>query len=136
MKPSLGAKRTFRPGEKIIVESDAATGRRGVVFEDDGRTGYFYARDYSVPEHLFVDVLHIYSLKELRDAHLSSEVHIIWSEDEMKVALIINRYPHAVFDFGEKIGYSRDVFPDPDPRTGWRHERYADSLRQLFFGVE
>ena len=133
MEPSLGAKKTIKPGDEVIVESDAPDGGRGVVFEDDGRTGYFYARDYSVPDQLFVDALHIYSLKELADAHIPSELHILWSEDGKKAVLILNRYPHAVFDFTEKCGYSRDQFPEPDPTSGWRHAEYMDSLRSHFF---
>lgn len=133
MEPTLGAKKTIKVGEEVIIESDAPDGGRGVVFEDDGSTGYFYARDYSVPDQLFVDALHIYSLKEVVDAHIPSEIHILWSADGTKAVLIVNRYPHAVFDFVAKCGYSRDQFPNPDPKTGWRHEPYSDSLRSHFF---
>jgi hypothetical protein len=136
MDPSLGAKRTIKVGEEIIIEADAPDGGRGVVFEDDGRTGYFYARDYAVPDQLFVDALHIYSLKEVVDAHIPSELHILWSDDGMKAVLILNRHPHAAFDFSIKCSYSRDQFPDPDPKTGWRHEPWADSLRAHFFSEE
>lgn len=134
MSAILGAKQTIKVGQEAVIESDANDGSRGVVFEDDGNTGYFYARDYSVEDQLFVDALHIYSLKEVADADIPSEVHILWSADLMKVVLIINKHPHAVFDFKERCGYSRDQFPDPDPSTGWTHAPWCDSLRKYFFG--
>lgn len=134
MNPILGAKETIKIGNETVIECDSADGMRGVVFEDDGDTGYFYARDYSIEDQLFIDALHIYSLKEVTDSHIPSEVHILWSEDYRKAALIINQYPHAMFNFEERCGYSRDQFPEPDPKTGWIHKPWSDSLRELFFG--
>jgi len=134
MEPILGAKETIFPGSETVVESDAEEGNRGVVFEDDGQTGYFYARDFSVEDHLFVDALHIYSVKGLKDPDLATHLHILWSKDFTKAVLILNKKPHAMFDFATKCGYSRDLFPAPDPKTGWSHKPWDDSLRSHFFG--
>ena len=124
---------TLNVGTECIFESDSKDGRRGVVFEDDGDTGYFYARDYSVPEHLFVDALHVYTTKHVSDKHMPSKLVIIWSDDWKHAALLINQVPHAVFDFDEKIGYSQDCFPEPDPNTGWSHAEMNPSIRQMFY---
>ena len=129
----LAAKQTITVGDPVVIEADTPDDLRGVVFEDDGETGYFYARDYSVPDQLFVDALHIYSVEGVNDKDIPSEIHIMWTSDHMKAVLIINRYPHAVFDFVKKCGYSRDQFPEPDAKTGWTHEPWDDSLRNEFF---
>jgi hypothetical protein len=136
MNPILGAKETIKVGEPIVIESDTPDSRFGVVFEDEGETGYFYARNYSSPELLFVDALHIYSVEGVTDRDIPSEVNILWNEDCSKSVLIINQHPHALFDFENKIGYSRDQFPKPDPKTGWEHKPWDDELRKHFFSKQ
>lgn len=133
MKPTLGAKQEIQVGTPAIIETDSSNGEFGVVFEDDGETGYFYARDFRVPDSTFEDALHIYSVEGVTDADLASMVHIVWSADQSKACLIINRHPHAVFDFEAKRGYSRDAFPEPAPESEWTHHVWDDSLRGLFF---
>jgi hypothetical protein len=132
MELTLGAKQEIHVGTATVIEADSSEGRFGVVFEDDGETGYFYARDYCV-ESLFVDAVHIYSVEGVTDRHLPSTIHILWSPDSSKAGLFINRYPHAVFDFTTKRGYSRDEFPEPAPGSGWTRHPWDDSLRALFF---
>ena len=65
--PFLGAEQELNVGTETVIESDSPDETRGVVFEDDGETGYFYARDYSMPEHYFVDALHIYNSQGVTD---------------------------------------------------------------------
>jgi hypothetical protein len=133
MKPTLGAKQEIHVGTPTVIETDSPDGRFGVVFEDDGETGYFYARDFTLDDSVFEDALHIYSAEGVTDAHLPSTVHILWSHDSSKACLIINRHPHAVFDFTAKCGFSRDVFPEPSPDSEWSHQPWDDSLREHFF---
>ena len=68
MKPFLGAESTIRVGVEIVLESESVGGERGVVFEDDGDTGYFYARDFSNPSPSVVDALHVYDVAAVTDA--------------------------------------------------------------------
>lgn len=133
MNPTLGAKQEIHVGTPTVIETSSPDGRFGVVFEDDGATGYFYARDFTLPDSVFEDALHIYSAEGVTDAHLPSTVYILWSHDGSKACLIINRHPHAVFDFAAKRGYSRDVFPDPAPDSEWIHAPWDDALREYFF---
>ncbi len=133
MKPFLGASAEIRVGEPTVIESDAQDYPRGVVFEDDGETGYFYARDYSVEGSLFVDALHVYTVKGVKDAYMPSTLRIIWTYDWQKAALLINDVPHAMFDFGEKCGYSKDEFPEAHPKTGWTRRGWKDELRDYFY---
>ena len=132
-EPVLGAQQQLRVGTPTVVETSSPDGRFGVVFEDDEQTGYFYARDFTVDAADISDALHIYSVEGVTDRHLSSEVHILWSRDSSKGCLIINQYPHAVFDFTAKRGYSRDVFPEPPADSVWTHHPWEDSLRGHFF---
>jgi hypothetical protein len=67
------------------------------------------------------------------DRHLPSKVELVWSEDDKKAALLINRYPHAIFDFEAKRGYCRTGFPEPskDGWTQYSHE-WDDIAENLF----
>jgi hypothetical protein len=134
-EPILGANQEFHVGTPTVIEAPSPEGQFGVVFEDDGTTGYFYALDSECGEEPFVDALHIYSVEGVTDRHFPSFVHILWSSDGSKACLIINRYPHAMFDFSNKKSYSRDVFPEPAPRSQWTHHAWDDSLRGCFFHI-
>ena len=45
LKSLAGMKERFRPGTKAWIASDSPVSSFSGVFEDDGRTGYFYAYD-------------------------------------------------------------------------------------------
>jgi hypothetical protein len=134
--PFLGVQQELRVGNETIIESDIPDGSRGVVFEDDGDTGYFYARDYAVPDRLFVDALHIYNVKGVIDREKPCRLKIIWTRDFAAAALLINQVPRAVFHFVERCGYATNPFPDPDPKTGWVHSSRLPGTRELFFPGE
>ena len=131
--PFLGAEQELLVGSETVIESDSPDEARGVVFEDDGETGYFYARDYSVPDQVFVDALHIYSSQGVTDRDKPCRLKIIWTRDFRAAALMINLVPHAVFNFTERCGYAKRPFPAPDPSTGWIHSDELLKTRQLFF---
>jgi hypothetical protein len=135
MKPFLGAETTIRVGVEYVVESDSPDGKRGVVFEDDGDTGYFYARDFSRPD-LFADALHVYDSSAVVDPERPSKLRIIWSSDFMVAALLINRRPHVIFHFGECCGYSERPFPEADPNSGWTHRILHPALIEHFHSKE
>lgn len=135
MNPYLGKECLIRVGIATIIESDEPEGKRGVVFEDDGQTGYFYARDYSQPDFLWVDALHIYSVEGVGDRDLACKLKIVWTRDFQAAALLINLRPHAVFHFARRCGYAANPFPEPDPRTGWSHEVLNSTLKELFFPI-
>jgi len=132
-EPILAAEQTITVGIPVAIEAMSLDDSRGVMFEDDGETGYFYARDFSAPGQPIVDALQIYLVESVIDRDIPSEIHILWSFDYNQAVLIINQCPHAVFDFGLKCGYSRDHFPGSDPTTGWKNKPWEDSLREHFF---
>jgi len=61
-----------------------------------------------------------------------SQAQIVWSEDGLKAALLINRYPHAVFDFAGRRGYRRSGFPAPDPNWTKFDHAWDDSAQEFF----
>ena len=136
MKPFLGAESTIRVGVEAVIESDSPDGKRGVVFEDEGETGYFYARDFLRPELFFVDALHVYDVAAVVDQERPSVMRIIWSRDFMVAALLINQRPHVIFHFGECCGYAERPFPEADPKSGWTHAVLHSGLIEHFHPKE
>ena len=112
-RPVLVAEKVFLPGNKTTAMGASPKGRYQAVFEDDGETGYFYGLDSNSEKNPIVDALHIYNAKDVTDGNRESIAQIVWSSDGLKVGLYINDYPHAVFDFESKRGYSRTGFPPP-----------------------
>ncbi|WP_349627015.1 DUF2251 domain-containing protein, partial [Escherichia coli] len=49
-------------GEEQVIKSLAPVGMLAAVFEDDGRTGYFYALDESLEGNPILDAVHISQL--------------------------------------------------------------------------
>lgn len=117
MSIQLVIEQEIRVGEAVVIEGPAPEGYFLAVFEDDGDTGYFYAVDTSLPENEIQDALHIYNVANVSDREKPSQVRIGWSQDSAKVLLLINGYPHAVFDFKARQGYCRTGFP-PAPANG------------------
>lgn len=120
-------------GEAMAIKSLAPDGMLAAVFEDDGNTGYFYALDESAEGNPVRDAVHIYNVEDISDAHISSDVKIGWSEDCLKCVLLINGYPHGVFDFEGKNGYCRSGFSPPVNRE-WSVQGHAwDDYVDNFF---
>ena len=96
------------------------------------RPAIFYGLDTTRADNPIVDALHIYDAQNVSDGQRPSRVQIVWSSDGLKSALLINEYPHAVFDFEAKRGYCRTGFPPPD--TEWTEHSHAwdDAAIQLF----
>ncbi|WP_426341456.1 DUF2251 domain-containing protein [Pseudoduganella sp. S-14] len=117
-----------------IVEGAAPESHYVAVFEDDGDTGYFYALDPSFDGNPIQDAVHIYNVSNVTDRAKPSVVKIGWSVDSRKAVLLINSYPHAIFDFEAKRAFCRTGFPPP-ASTGLcacgSHE-WSEAALQLF----
>ncbi|AIR91021.1 DUF2251 domain-containing protein [Pseudomonas cremoricolorata] len=129
----LAAESEWLPGTELVIEGPAAQGPYAAVFEDDGETGYFYALDSSKDDNPIQDALHVYNVQDISDREKASTVRIGWSQDHLKAVLLINDYPHAVFDFHSKRGYCRSSFPRATG-NGWSKEGHdwSDEALQLF----
>jgi hypothetical protein len=117
-------------GQEIVLPSDSPTNAFGVFFEDDGETGYFYAVSRNGEDFAILDALHIYNVQNVTDRDKPSRVTILWSSDGLKSALVINEYPHAVFNFSERRAYCRTNFPEPD--SGWQGHEWNDQAMADF----
>jgi hypothetical protein len=123
-----------KPGSEAILADNSPVAAHGVVFEDDGETGYFYALDL-LPggEQQIVDAVHIYDVSRLADRHQPSILSVLWSTDGTKSCLVINGQPHAVFDFKSRRGYSRNDYPNSPPAEGvyWNTTTHAWDVTAL-----
>ena len=100
----------FTVGMPEVLQSFFEHVPYGVVFEDDGDTGYFYAAS----KDGILDALHIYNVEDVSDKHIPNHVLILWDDACTLAALCINDYIHAVYDFVEQAGYCRNGFPETD----------------------
>lgn len=119
------AQREFHPGSRVVVEGPAPEGPYRVDFEDDGAVGYLYAWDRRRASAGFLDALHIYNVQSLTDRERSSHLVLAWSNDCTRAMLLINEYPHALFDFMKKQGHCRSGFPPPLKGCSWSRTGHA-----------
>jgi hypothetical protein len=132
MSAELVAEETITVGQPVVIEGPAPHTHYGAVFEDDGITGYFYGLDFSQQEQPIVDARHIYNAEEVADRGIPSVIQIAWSADGLKVALIINNYPHAVIDFAAQRAYCRTGFPPPSEKWSAQDATWDDKAVELF----
>jgi hypothetical protein len=131
MPAELVAEQTITVGDPTVVEAPSPCADYGVVFEDDGTTGYLYALDFARTDNPIVDALHIYDVANVTDRDRPSQVQLVWSRDGLKALLAINGYPHAICNFEARRGYCRTGFPPP---LGWSAEGHDwdDNAMRLF----
>ena len=121
-------------GREVVIEGPAPDSPFTVLFEDDGTTGYFYAWDLEAEGNKIQDAVHIYNVNDVTGRDRPSVVKIAWSKDSQKTVLLINGYPHAVFDFSARRGYCRTGFPPPPSNGVWSvaGHQWDDSAIELF----
>lgn len=132
MPSSIGLERQIEVGENIVLDSVSPTTPYGVVFEDDGETGYLYGLDLSQDGQKIVDALQIYNVKSVVDRYKPSRIRIIWSGDGVKSALYVNDVAHAVFDFNARRGWCRSGFPQPKGDWSAVGHEWDDRVMDLF----
>ena len=123
---------TILVGQPTTLEGPSPTPPYGAVFEDDGRTAYFYGLDFSRREQPIADARHIYNVAQVVDRSTPSTVQIAWSTDGRKTVLLINKYPHAIIDFEERRSYCRTGFPPVDPDWSASGAEWDDRATDLF----
>lgn len=133
MDAHLVAESTIKVGKSVAIEGPSPSQPFVVVFEDDGETGYAYALDTREKTNPIVDALLIYEVKQVKDRRRPSKLQIAWSLDGLKSVVLINDYPHAIFDFDACRGFCRLGFPPPSDKT-WPQESHEwdDKALDLF----
>jgi hypothetical protein len=132
MNGYLMQEQRFVRGTDTFIESFSQENKHGVVFEDDGETGYFYAveRDEEGQGLRVLDALHIY---EVEAGGSESKLLIVWSRDWEKCALVIDGFCHAIYDFKARGGYNINEFPPPNEIWTQGERKLTDELiRSLF----
>jgi hypothetical protein len=132
MPVELVAEAAVTVGEPVTVEGASPHSTFAVVFEDDGETGYLYGLDFAREGNPILDAMHIYNVAQVTDRDEPSLVHRGWSGDGLKAALLINKYPHAIFDFDARRGYCRTGFPPADPNWSQFDHSWDDAAVELF----
>ena len=132
MGSSIQRQESFTVGQAATYKSDSPKTSFAVVFEDDGDTAYFYALDTARTDQPILDALHIYNVASVSDRARPSILQIAWSDDGCKAIAVINRYPHAAFDFEARRGYCRTNFPAPDAAWTSHSHEWDDAVIQLF----
>jgi len=135
MNGYLMQQQKFVQGKDAFVESRSLENQYGVVFEDDGDTGYFYAVEIDPvsKEQQVLDALHIYQVEEGLLSEKESTLLIIWSKDWLKCALVIDDECHAVFDFENQGGYNISEFPPPNSIWTKQGRELTNEIVQQFF---
>jgi len=130
----LTAEEEILVGHDVVIEAPSPDTRFVTAFEDDGETGYFYAIDPQSEGNAIQDALHIYDVASVADRSKPSMVRIGWSQDSSKAVLLINDYPHAVFDFTARQGQCRTGFPPVRQDSTWsnQHRAWDDGAIALF----
>ena len=136
MKGYLLKEEAFVAGEETFIESNSSGNNYAVVFEDDTETGYFYALQVNSEngEQQVLDAIHIYEAGDIPREKRNSIVRIIWSQDWLKCALLIDKYCHAIFDFGSHGGYCRNAFPPPNEIWTKGERLLTDEMVTALFG--
>ncbi len=109
-------------GKPTVMEAYADRSPYAAVFEDDGEYAYFYGLDTRLDERRVVDFVYVYHVDEVPNRYKPSDVDIVWSPDQMRVALLINGQPLAAFDFAARRGYCKSNFPVASTWSAAGHE--------------
>ena len=123
---------TLNVGTAAAYQSNSPKTPFAVVFEDDGDAAYLYALDTTRSEQPILDAMHIYNVGSVTDRDQPSTLQVAWSDDGLKAVCVINRYPHAVFDFEARRGYCRTNFPAPDAAWTKHSHEWDDAAINLF----
>ena len=111
MEAPLTVEAASNTGTPFVLESLPVGQRFGVVFEDDGETGYFYGLDISRGDEPIVDALHVYSVGHNVLKGAPYHVKIQWSGDFLKALLYFDGRAEAAFDFLHRRAVCRSNLP-------------------------
>lgn len=128
---------TVHLGNPTVVEAFADRTPYAAVFEDDGKSAYFYGLDTRFGDEPVLDSVYIYDVTTVLDhpttdldVYIPCDVEIAWSPDQQRVALLLNGHPHAAFDFVNKRAYCKSNFP---PGSRWSASGHAWSDEAVDF---
>ncbi|HLU67180.1 MAG TPA: DUF2251 domain-containing protein, partial [Kofleriaceae bacterium] len=86
----------------------------GVVFEDDGETGYLYVTNEGATE--IFDALHLYDRGGPGQVVAGEELDVVWNPALERAGLHYHGAFQAVIDFANRRAMCRTGFPPADSR--------------------
>jgi hypothetical protein len=89
---SAMVEQTFQREGGVFVACDPPEQLNSAVFEDDGESAYFYAVDLTRSDNTILDAVDVCNAANVTDRDRPSTLSIIWSDDGLQCALLINRY--------------------------------------------
>jgi hypothetical protein len=98
----------------------------GLVFEDNGETGYLYITD-----EVFAnvhDAVHIYDRNDAHRLQAGQEVFVVWSSDLQKAGLYYDGDFQAGVDFKNRRAVSRTGFPESSSSQWSRDHTWRDEV--------
>lgn len=113
--PALVAFPIIYDGPDAYPKAFEGTGY-GLVFDDDGETGYLYVTNEDFSEVL--DSLHLYNTDTEFAPKVGETAYFVWSRKLMKAGLFYRGGYMAVVDFANEAACCRSGFPEA-PAGGW-----------------
>ncbi len=101
----------------------------GVVFEDEGDTGYLYVTDEGSGRIL--DALHLYDQRDPHCLRKGDEIYFVWNPTLLKAGLFYHERFQAIVDFQNRMACCRTGFPPPSEWCRSRHDWKEDMTRGL-----
>jgi hypothetical protein len=89
----------------------------GVIFEDDGETGLFFAADEKLLD--VYDALLIYNANTPDQLKPGEAAYVLWNRGLMKAGLYYRGRFQAVIDFANRISCCRTGLPAAPKPDGW-----------------
>ena len=80
----------------------------GVMFEDDGQTGYFYATTENFDRIL--DALHLYNKGDSNRPGENDQIYLVWNPRLQKAGIFYHNHFQAVVDFRNKLSCCGQAF--------------------------
>jgi hypothetical protein len=128
IKHSLNSvERVITIGSGFSIYSISPSQEFAVIFEDDTDSAYLYAVSAHQSDREILDLMNIYTVGHVSDIRATCTARVSWSEDAWKAILVIDGYPHAVFNFLEKRGYCRTNYPNVSSNepSSWHSEDHG-----------
>ena len=98
----------------------------GVMFDDDGATGYLYATNEVFDQIL--DSLHLYNVGNKACPKEGDDVFIVWNAELQKAGIYYANRFQAVIDFKNKLTCCRSGFPPKGPGLWSASHTWNDTM--------
>jgi hypothetical protein len=113
--PGLVAFPIIYDGPDAYAKAFEGTGY-GLVFDDDGETGYLYVTSEDFSEVL--DALHLYNSDTEYAPKPGETAYFLWSRKFGRAGLFYHNMYIAIVDFEDARACCRSGYPEP-PEDGW-----------------